>query len=142
MNNDEFDMDFLDDEDDEWYPDKESDDELLMSLYEAIQLENMQPQLLNIPRIKEFYNCYKIIQQLFPTSKVTYQLNDVMIREFGYIRVTDKTIEIRREDYPKLEKVINTASNFSVVPRTSGVVSMDFGFYGLTRIIEGDSNGI
>ena len=97
----------------------------------AIEKEEAEPHVLNIPRIQQMAFAFKQIQQIaWPEWQIQYSLHDPYI-SMGVIKI--EAPEFTFESMPILSRILLTASNVEVYPLTNGNLRMSITFNGIAK---------
>lgn len=106
-------------------------DEWLTELGIALEDEDSETQIMNLPRMKQLEFVYEALKILLQDQDVdiTYKLNEPF-KSMGSVSAEGRCLAFR---YPMwFNRAAAMASNLEVYPLTNGKLRMTFTFHGLT----------
>ena len=124
--------------DTEYMNDDEIENILLEEIKPFVQKaidEQNEPSILNPNRVKELAISYNILESIVvgDNVKISYVLHKPFT-SMGYIRITGNNIS-----FPNIKaflKAVSLASNFELLPKTTGEIEMNFTFHEITKSIK------
>ncbi len=130
MDTNEFEIEFHSDEE-VW----EMLDSVVVTIGEAIAVDEEKPAVLNPVKIQQMQFAYGVIKYLAKNTdaRVTYALNEPF-KSMGSISVEGVNLTFTNSEW--FARVAEFASNTEIYPLTNGKVRMTLTFHGLVRPIE------
>lgn len=109
-------------------------DAIVEALGNAIEQEESEPQVLNVPRMLLMVRAYKLIRQIaWDSWKITSAVHK------PYTSMGVITIEAEEFTFDRLsvlQEVLSGASNVEIFPLTNGNLKMNITFHGITKRME------
>lgn len=130
MNKNEFEIEFHSDEE-VW----EMLDNVVVTVGEAIAVDENKPAVLNPIKIQQMQFSYGVIKYLTQNTdaKMSYALNEPF-KSMGNISVEGKNLAFTNSEW--FARACEFASNTEVYPLTNGKVRLTLTFHGLVRPVE------
>ena len=114
----------------------ERTDAILEALGEQLQREAEGVYILNVPRAREFSDCYRELKHQLHGSrtKLSWEM-DEMLPGCAVIRAESRGFRVKNT--AKFAAALRLASNYEIYPKTNGNIMLALTFYGLkTKIGE------
>lgn len=110
-------------------------DNIVVTIGEAIEIDEEKPAVLNPIKIQQMQFAYGVIKYLTRNAdvKLSYALNEPF-KSMGSISVEGKDLTFTNAEW--FARACEFASNTEVYPLTNGNVRMTLTFHGLVRPIE------
>lgn len=130
MDKNEFEIEFHSDEE-VW----EMLDNVVVTIGEAIAVDESKPAVLNPIKIQQMQFSYGVIKYLTQNTdaKMSYALNEPF-KSMGSISVEGKNLAFTNSEW--FARACEFASNTEVYPLTNGKVRLTLTFHGLVRPVE------
>ncbi len=99
----------------------------------AIEAEESEPHILNIPRIKQMANAYQELCALADPSCIISSTLHKPYTSMGVITI--ETPDFIFEDMRAIQQIVHNASNIEIYPLVDGTLRMSITFHGVAKKI-------
>lgn len=97
----------------------------------AIEAENAEPQVLDIPRLLQVIRAYQLLRAIaWESWKISYSLHEPYT-SMGVITV--EAAEFTFDQMAQLHQILAHASNVEIFPLINGDLRMNITFHGITK---------
>ena len=114
--------------------DSDEIEETIRELARMLEEQELEPQVLNVPRMLQMVQAYKQLQSIaYDDWKITTVVHKP-VTSMGVICIEAEDLIFDR--MTEINKVLASADNMEIYPLTSGKVRMTIAFHGITKAVE------